>query len=152
MTEVQWSLLVIVLLAFFVDVWILLVKEIEEFMGNITINGKTWSGRNIQIRNGRVKIDGKEVSDESGAVTLKVEVTGDIQSLKTDGDVRCGSVLGYVDAGGSVTVSGAVNRGVTAGGSISCGDVDGSVAAGGSVQCGKVLGNVDAGGSIMTTP
>lgn len=104
-------------------------------MGYMRINGKTYTGNNIQITNDSIIIDGVlQESNVSGIV--KVEVTGDIGSLKVSGSATVhGNVLGDVDAGGSVT----------------CEDVSGDVDAGGSVRCGSVGGDVDAGGSIKMT-
>lgn len=79
--------------------------------GNMTINGKTYSGNNIIISNGKVIVDGAEQS-EVLEHNIVVNVTGDVQSLETtSGDVQCESVSGDVK-----TVSGDVNvRGNVAG-------------------------------------
>lgn len=95
--------------------------------GNVTINGKTYSGNNIIISNGKVIVDGAEQS-EVLEHNIVVNVTGDVQSLETtsgdvnviggvsniqttSGDVQCESVSGDVK-----TVSGDVNvRGNVAG-------------------------------------
>ena len=71
-------------------------------MGTVNINGKVYSGNNISIINGIVKIDGvRKDGVESGDV--KVNITGGmIQSLTTDASVECVSVIGDVTAGGSV--------------------------------------------------
>ena len=77
----------------------------------MTINGKTYSGNNIIISNGKVIVDGAEQS-EVLEHNIVVNVTGDVQSLETtSGDVQCESVSGDVK-----TVSGDVNvRGNVAG-------------------------------------
>jgi len=101
---------------------------------SVTINGKTYQGRNIQVINNRVIIDGKEVTEKGMAKNgiLKVQVEGTLESLITDASVEAGLVKGDIQAGGSV----------------SCDDVDGDVQAGGSVTCGKVGGDIMAGGSV----
>lgn len=113
-------------------------------MGTIKIGGVTVTGNNIQILNGRVIVDGVEISGvnntngvsiASGG-TLEIRVLeGRVENLQADGSIYCG------DIGGSAS----------AGGSINCGDVDGKVSAGGSVNCGDVGGNVSAGGSVKYT-
>lgn len=103
-------------------------------MNNIIVNGRaiSVSGNNISIINDAIYVDGKKIEGGlSGAV--EVSFTGDICSLKCDGEVTIkGNVLGNIDCGGSCE----------------CGDVGGYVDAGGSVRCGKVNGDVDAGGSV----
>jgi hypothetical protein len=103
-------------------------------MGNITINGRSYSGRNVSIINGQVIIDGK-VDDgfESTSRIVEVRVTGDLCSLRTDA---------------SVVMHGQISGNLNAGGSVSCDDVGGNISAGGSVNCDNVSGSVTAGGSV----
>lgn len=102
-------------------------------MGTISINGKTYNGNNIQIRNGVVTIDGVVQKDDSAKNAVEIRVLeGDITSLRTDLSVNCNNV-GMVHAGGSVN----------------CDDVRGDVNAGGSVNCDRVGGSVTAGGSVI---
>ena len=118
-------------------------------MGTVTVNGKTYVGNDLQIINGKVLVDGREVDNGlSGVVEVRV-LEGTIGQLKTDASVTCQNVTGNIDAGGSVTVKGDVGGKVDAGGSVNCGDVGQSVDAGVSVNCGAVQGNVDAGGSVI---
>lgn len=100
-------------------------------MGTITINGKSFTGHNITIRDGIVVIDGRV---QSGVMTgvVEVRVSGELVSLETDASVTCEEVKGNVSAGGSV----------------SCGAVGGTVNAGGSVTAGRVGGGITAGGSV----
>jgi hypothetical protein len=89
-------------------------------MGTIVIDGKTFKGNNVTIRNGAVIIDG---ASQPGILTGVVEIKiteGTISRLDTDASVTCGDVAGQVSAGGSV----------------SCNNVGGSVNAGGSVRIG----------------
>jgi len=98
----------------------------------IQINGRTYTGNNVSIINGRVMVDG--VSQDEG-LTGVVEVRileGVLQDLTTDASVTCGQVLGSVKASGSVN----------------CGAVGGTVVAGGSVNCDTVGGSINAGGSV----
>ena len=103
-------------------------------MINFSINGKSFSvdkGQNVQIQNGKVIVDGKEVVD-TGAHILEVVVKGDLVNLHADGSVSCDNVKGYVQAGGSVQ----------------CDDVGGDVKAGGSVNCDRVNGSIQSAGSV----
>jgi len=124
-------------------------------INKFTINGKSFTSMSgsVSVINGRVFIDGKEVSGEEGQVSGVVEIRvleGQIQNLRSDASITVeGDVQGNVDAGVSASVGGSVGGQVEAGGSAKVGgSVGGSVAAGGSVNCGDVAGNVDAGGSV----
>ena len=99
----------------------------------IIIDGKVFQGNNITIRNGRVTIDGRPQDGELHGV-IEVKITeGTLHNLDTDSSVTCGSVSGYVSAGGSVT----------------CGDVGGTAQAGGSITAkGRLGGTIQAGGSV----
>lgn len=90
----------------------------------ISIGKKTFnfgSGKNIQIRNGVVTIDGKVQDAALGEIAVLKIVEGTIQNLDTDASVNCRNIAGDVRAGGSVN----------------CDDIKGSVTAGGSVQVNK---------------
>ena len=104
-------------------------------MAIININGNTIEipdGASINICNNSVIVNGNSVASYNSN-TPKIEITGNVGSLKCSG---------------SATVSGNVEGNVDAGGSVTCNDVHGDVDAGGSVRCGNVSGDVDAGGSV----
>lgn len=87
----------------------------------VTIGGRTFTGRSVSIVNGKVIVDGKEqdgqlvgpvsvtvngdvdvVDNPSGTVT----VTGVVGTVKTmSGDVTCGTI-----GGSASTMSGDINR------------------------------------------
>jgi hypothetical protein len=100
----------------------------------IVINGKTYqAGRNINIVNGRILIDGKLAEENvSGVVEIKVE--GDLATLECDAPVTVNGNVGSLSAGGSVQCND-VGGSINAGGLINCGDVGGTVNACGSVNC-----------------
>lgn len=93
--------------------------------GTATINGKTYRGRNIQISNGRITIDGQDQGAET-SVTIDVQINGHVEHLELEagtvkaetagtiktvsGDVMCGNVAGPVS-----TVSGDVEAGAVSG-------------------------------------
>lgn len=101
-------------------------------MAQVTIGGRSFSGKNITIRNGVVTIDGSlQEGTLNGVVEIRV-TEGIIQTLETDSSVNCGEVRGNVSAGGSVN----------------CDGIDGNVSAGGSVNADSIAGAVNAGGSV----
>ena len=95
----------------------------------ININGKTYTGKNIQIDGkGNVIIDGKNV--ESNDKVINIEITGDIQSLD-------------VASCQSINVSGMVNTLNTVSGDVTCGDVNLSVkTTSGDVKAKNIGGSV----------
>lgn len=96
--------------------------------GSVNVNGKSYSGKNIIINNGKVIVDGIEQS-EVLEHRITVNVVGDVGALEAiSGDV---SVIGNV---GSLQ---------TTSGDIECHDVAGNVqTVSGDVDCGRVTGNV----------
>lgn len=93
---------------------------------NTVINGKSFSGRNIQVSNGEVIIDGIKVMDADAEVNI--EVHGDVDKISNE--------TGTVKA----NHAGSIN---TMSGDVECGDVSGSVGTmSGDVNCGKVNGKV----------
>ena len=118
-------------------------------MAKVTINGVTYEGNSVHVRNGKVIIDGLEQSSievKNNRVDLHI-IEGAVGDIRADGSVYAQNVHGSVNAGGSVDCKD-VGGDVDAGGSATCGDVKGNVDAGGSVRCGNVEGDVDAGGSV----
>ncbi len=101
-------------------------------MNTIRINGMTITGgRNITVTNGRVTVDGRDITPD--AKDISIQVTGNVERLEADvahsiaiaGD--CGSVStqsGDVDVKGSIsgnvrTMSGDVESGGHIGGNVS---------------------------------
>lgn len=100
-------------------------------MGTITINGKTYSGNNINVINGKVIIDGVEQTPEGKQILIavkgnvntitvdsceKIAVQGDIGNVKTmSGDVEVrGNVTGSVQTmSGDVEVGGEIHGNVS---------------------------------------
>lgn len=97
----------------------------------IRINGVTIaSGRNITITDGRVVIDGRDVTPDGKTITI--EVVGDVDRLE-------------VDACDEIAISGSAGSISTQTGDVACGGVSGSVSTmSGDVECG------DIGGSVQT--
>lgn len=106
-------------------------------MNTIIVNGKKYQvqGTNIVVKNSRVYVDGKDITDgaESFSGIVEIRWEGPLASVQSDA---------------SVSVQGDVKGDVRANGSVNCGHVGGDVKAGGSVNCGRVTGKVKAGGSV----
>lgn len=100
-------------------------------MATITINGNSISGRNISINNGKITIDGENITIEDEK-TINISVQGDIDKLKVD---RCNICEVTGNVGSVKTVSGDVS--IT--GDVSGGDV---TSVSGDVKCGHVAGKV----------
>lgn len=92
------------------------------------------SGRNIQINNGEVFVDGKKICGVPSNNT-RVVIYGDVGSVECTGSVEVSGNCGEIDCGGSCNVNGNVSGNVDAGGSVTCGNVSGDIDAGGSVRC-----------------
>ncbi len=99
-------------------------------VSSIKINGMSVvAGRSIIITNGRVVVDGKDVTGDDTKI-INIEIQGNVDELSAD---VCNSI----------TVSGSAGRVKTQSGNIRCGDVAGSVQTmSGDVSCGKVSGDV----------
>jgi hypothetical protein len=107
-------------------------------MGTVSIDGVVVaSGKNVSVVNGKVMVDGKDVTPESK--TIHIVVNGDVNELS-------------VDACSTVQVRGNTNKISTVSGDIECGDVSGSVSSvSGDIQCGTVGGSVSSiSGDIET--
>ncbi len=85
------------------------------------------AGRDIVIGNGRVIVDGKDVTPDLKEIIISIE--GNVQSLN-------------VDVCSTIKVSGNVGSLQTKTGDVECGDVQGSVSTkSGDIECGSVGGN-----------
>jgi len=98
-------------------------------MSTFTINGNTYSGNSIVVTNGKVFINGKDVTPDSKEINISVE--GSVEELK-------------VDACNKVSVTGSVKNISTKSGDVDVtGDVDGDIQTmSGDVDCGHVQGSV----------
>lgn len=94
----------------------------------IRINGRAYTGRNVEIINGAIVIDGVAHDDELPG-EIHIQIDGDVERVETGP----GSVTAQ-NVGAIQTLSGDVN----------CGDVTGSIRTmSGDVVCKKVAGNVN---------
>ena len=99
-------------------------------MNKININGVVISGgRNITITNGRVVIDGKDMTPDTK--DIRIEVQGNVGAISAD---VCTSLSVVGDVTGDVS---------TQSGDVQCGNIGGDVKTmSGDVKCGEVAGNV----------
>ena len=95
----------------------------------VTINGKTYAGRNVTIINNKVYVDGQDTTPDSKEISIRVE--GDLENLK-------------VDCCNKIEISGSVKGGAsTTSGDITCGNVSGGIkTTSGDVECNDITGDV----------
>ncbi len=98
-------------------------------MASITLNGVTViAGRSINISNGRVTVDGQDVTGADAKI-INIEIHGDVADLSAD---SCNTIA----------VTGSVGKVKTLSGDVRCGDVAGSVQTmSGDVSCGVIGGD-----------
>lgn len=118
-----------------------------DIISKVTINGKTCvngryvnlTGQNITITDRGMFVNGKPIEefDDSQVPVLKIEITGNVESLTTEN--------------GEVTVNGRVGTVVSKNGNVNCQTVEGNVESkNGNVMSGKIMGDCDAkNGNIM---
>lgn len=108
----------------------------------VTVDGKVFiiNSTNVSIINGQIYADGKLYINDN--TVFKKDTV--IQNVTIEGNVET------VDCGGSVVVTGNVNKDIDCGGSATIkGSVTGNIDAGGSVSVqGDHKGSIDAGGSV----
>lgn len=116
-------------------------------INKVTINGKTkingryinLTGQNVSITDNGIYVNGKPIEefDESQVPVLRIEITGNVESLTTEN--------------GEVTVNGRVGTVVSKNGNVNCQTVEGNVESkNGNVMCGKIMGDCDTkNGNIM---
>jgi len=110
-----------------------IIQRIKNFMAKITITTENtsvvYNGNSITITNGKVIIDGNDVTPQLKNISISVE--GNIDVLK-------------VDACNYVRVSNTVNSLTTTSGDVTCGNVTGNVqTTSGDIECGNVGGSVE---------
>ena len=109
--------------------------------GKIRVNGRyvNLTGQNITITDRGMFVNGKPIEefDDSQVPVLKIEITGNVESLTTEN--------------GEVTVNGRVGTVVSKNGNVNCQTVEGNVESkNGNVMCGKIMGDCDTkNGNIM---
>lgn len=96
--------------------------------GSISVNGKTYTGKNIQINGDQVIIDGVVQEGVALVGPINVVVNGNVESLRTvSGDITVNGSTGSIQStSGDVEVKGAVVGNVqTVSGNVICKKVEG---------------------------
>lgn len=95
----------------------------------ININGKSFFGNNIVVNNGKVIIDGKDVTPDSKVINIQVD--GNVDMLQVDNCDKMeinGDANSAKTTNGNISISGSVKGDVqTTNGNVVCGQVGGSV-------------------------
>jgi hypothetical protein len=115
-------------------------------MSQIIINNTSFSGRNVTIINGKVIIDGKDVTPD--AKEINISITGDINNLEVDYaqkiDIK-GNVNSLHSGTGNVICQNTGNI-QTGSGDVECNDVNGNIQTGsGDVNANNIGGSVRTG-------
>lgn len=95
----------------------------------VTINGVSYVGNNVKIINGKVIVDGKDMTPDAKNITIHVD--GDISSLNVDICEKLsitGNVNNVKTVSGDVNIGGNVGENVkTVSGDVKCGNISGKV-------------------------
>ena len=111
----------------------------------IYVNHTSYNGKSVVVKNGKIWIDGQEVTSNEKQISIRVE--GNVEKLDIDYcdkiDVT-GSVGELSATSGNITC-GNVTKGInTTSGDIKCGDVNGNISStSGDVECKNVTGSVE---------
>jgi hypothetical protein len=97
----------------------------------ITINNNSYSGRNIVIKDGKVFVDGTDVTPDSKEIT--VSVIGDLENLE-------------IDHAKTIEIKGNIGKVRSGSGDVNCERIGGDVQTGsGDVECSYINGSVQTG-------
>lgn len=106
------------------------IKTNKENMATININGGVYSGNNISVINGKIIVDGVNVTP-GDSKHIKIEVTGNIDKLTVDAcnEISINGNVGTVKTmSGNVDVTGDIAGDIkTLSGNVDCDDVSGNV-------------------------
>lgn len=98
-------------------------------MSSVTINGKTYIGNNIIVSNGKIMVDGKNVTSDDKVINITVN--GNIDSLKVDTCNKLeiiGNVTNVNTVSGDININGDVSGSIqTVSGDVKCKNVGGSI-------------------------
>lgn len=120
-------------------------------MAQIIINNSNYTGKSVTIVNGKVIVDGKDVTPDSKEVTITVN--GDIESLSCDytNSIEVNGNVGDIQGGsGNIKCMNVTGDVKTGSGNVRCGDIGGDAKTGsGNVTANNIRGSVKTGsGSI----
>jgi len=114
-------------------------------MSQITINGKTYFGNSVSVKNGKVTVDGQLYVPDEKQINITIE--GNVEKLSIDYCEKIkvtGDVANLTTSSGGVEISGNVTSLSTTSGDVEIdGNVGGSIkTTSGDVKCGNVAGSV----------
>lgn len=110
-------------------------NSLQQSNSTVVINDNvisgSFSGNSVVIRNGKVIVDGKDVTPDGKVIN--VTITGNVYNLD-------------INACSSLTINGDVGEIKSGSGDIKCKDVFGGIETGsGDVECSNVTGNIQTG-------
>lgn len=98
-------------------------------MSTIIVNGNSYSGKSVLIVNGKVIVNGEEITTEGKEINISIE--GNIDELKVDACDKIsivGSAKTVSTKSGNIKVNGNVDGNIqTMSGNVNCGVVNGSI-------------------------
>jgi len=110
-------------------------------MSQITINGSTYYGNNIVIKNNKIIVDGANVTPDSKEINITVN--GDVNNLEVDSCNKIsitGNVNKFSGGSGDVECHDIINGVTTGSGDIKCNNINGDVRTGsGDVECDSTI-------------
>lgn len=110
----------------------------------ININGQSFAGRSIVIKNQRIIIDGVDITPDAKVINITVD--GNLDSVSADMCEKIivnGTVAQVNTASGDIECQDVMENVNTVSGDIECGNVGGNVTTtSGDVKCENVTGNV----------
>lgn len=122
---------------------------------NVNINGKsyTFEGSNIEIRNGKIFVGGKEHNEATETIkeekNIFITIHGDVSRVYTEGNVAVTqNVTGSISADGSVNVEGNVNGSITCDGDVKVNGNCENITCDGDVNVGQNAGNISSDGDV----
>lgn len=106
--------------------------------GKVSINGKTYEGKNVCIQNNKVFVDGVEQNDGQLVGPITINISGHAEIIESYGGNVTAETVGEISTGS---------------GDVRCGNVSGSVRTGsGDVTCKNIDGMVRTGsGDVFHT-
>lgn len=100
----------------------------------IQINNRGYVGKSIVISNGKIVIDGRDVTSELGETKeINISVSGNLENLE-------------VDYANKIEISGDVGKASSGSGDIDCRNITGGARTGsGDIECESINGDVQTG-------
>jgi hypothetical protein len=120
------------------------MKFFEKIIDMININGQSFAGRSIVIKNQRIIIDGVDITPDAKVINITVD--GNLDSVSVDMCEKIivnGTVVQVNTASGDVECQNVAENVNTVSGDVECGNVGGNVTTtSGDVKCENVTGSV----------